>query len=166
MYDSCCRLQISLSDFDIIRRLGDGSFSTVVLAKYKADGRMYAVKIVNKSLILRNKVGTAKSRQHINLLWCIVSSLSVSIPVVGLESAACAPQYPLPFCVRRWQITFGTKGVYWTSCSTLVLHSFSSHSRCDNRNSCAAGRCLLMYDQLTLLLYSCSRQLPPTHAVK
>lgn len=50
------RLQISLSDFEILRRLGDGSFSTVVLAKYKGDGRLYAVKIVNKSLILRNKV--------------------------------------------------------------------------------------------------------------
>lgn len=54
-----CRLHISLSEFEILRRLGDGSFSTVVLAKYKEDGRLYAVKIVNKSLILRNKVRKA-----------------------------------------------------------------------------------------------------------
>lgn len=54
---SCvCRLRISVSDFDILARLGDGSFSTVVLAKYKGDGQQYAVKIVNKTLILRNKV--------------------------------------------------------------------------------------------------------------
>jgi hypothetical protein len=51
-----CRLRISVSDFDILARLGDGSFSTVVLAKYKGDGQQYAVKIVNKTLILRNKV--------------------------------------------------------------------------------------------------------------
>lgn len=51
-----CRLQVSLSDFEILRRLGDGSFSTVVLARYRRDGRLYAVKIVNKNLILRNKV--------------------------------------------------------------------------------------------------------------
>lgn len=51
-----CRLRISVADFDILERLGDGSFSTVVLARYKGDGQQYAVKIVNKTLILRNKV--------------------------------------------------------------------------------------------------------------
>lgn len=45
-----------MADFDILERLGDGSFSTVVLARYKGDGQQYAVKIVNKTLILRNKV--------------------------------------------------------------------------------------------------------------
>jgi 3-phosphoinositide dependent protein kinase-1 len=51
-----CRLRITVADFDILERLGDGSFSTVVLARYKGDGQQYAVKIVNKTLILRNKV--------------------------------------------------------------------------------------------------------------
>eukprot|EP00775_Hariotina_reticulata_P004840 gene4840-5087_t len=50
------KLQISVSDFEIMQRLGDGSFSTVVLGKYKGDGCTYAVKIVNKSLVLRNKM--------------------------------------------------------------------------------------------------------------
>lgn len=50
------RLQISIGDFDLIQRLGDGSFSTVVLGRYKGDGCCYAVKIVNKSLVLRNKM--------------------------------------------------------------------------------------------------------------
>lgn len=45
-----------MTDFDILERLGDGSFSTVVLARYKGDGQQYAVKIVNKTLVLRNKV--------------------------------------------------------------------------------------------------------------
>lgn len=57
-----CRLRISVADFDILERLGDGSFSTVVLARYKGDGQQYAVKIVNKTLILRNKVLCCEQR--------------------------------------------------------------------------------------------------------
>jgi serine/threonine protein kinase len=41
----------------VLRRLGEGSFSTVILARYRADGREYAVKMINKSLVIRNKVG-------------------------------------------------------------------------------------------------------------
>lgn len=52
-------MRISVTDFDILERLGDGSFSTVVLARYKGDGQQYAVKIVNKTLVLRNKVSKA-----------------------------------------------------------------------------------------------------------
>lgn len=50
------RLQLTVADFDVIRRLGEGSFSTVILARYKQDGREYAVKMINKNLVLRNKV--------------------------------------------------------------------------------------------------------------
>ncbi|KAF6259923.1 3-phosphoinoside dependent protein kinase [Scenedesmus sp. NREL 46B-D3] len=50
------RLQIAITDFEFIQRLGDGSFSTVVLGRYNGDGRCYAVKIVNKSVVLRNKM--------------------------------------------------------------------------------------------------------------
>lgn len=50
------RLQISVADFEIVQRLGDGSFSTVVLARYRGDGRCYALKIVNKGLVLRNRM--------------------------------------------------------------------------------------------------------------
>jgi serine/threonine protein kinase len=53
---SLCRLQISIGDFDILRRVGEGSFSTVLLARYNGDGRLYALKMINKSLVLRNKV--------------------------------------------------------------------------------------------------------------
>jgi hypothetical protein len=50
------RLQLKVADFDVIRRLGEGSFSTVILARYRADRREYAVKMISKSLVLRNKV--------------------------------------------------------------------------------------------------------------
>jgi 3-phosphoinositide dependent protein kinase-1 len=40
----------------VLKRLGEGSFSTVILARYRADARLYAVKVLNKSLIVRNKV--------------------------------------------------------------------------------------------------------------
>lgn len=44
-----------MRDFDIVGRLGDGSFSTVVLCKHRTTGASHAVKIVNKHLIMRNK---------------------------------------------------------------------------------------------------------------
>lgn len=47
---------MKISDFDIVRRLGDGSFSTVVLATLRDTGRQYAIKIINKSLIMRHKM--------------------------------------------------------------------------------------------------------------
>ncbi|GBF94960.1 3-phosphoinositide dependent kinase [Raphidocelis subcapitata] len=50
------KLQLTVADFDVLRRLGEGSFSTVILARYRADGREYAVKMINKSLVVRNKV--------------------------------------------------------------------------------------------------------------
>lgn len=50
------KLQLTVADFDVVRRLGEGSFSTVILALYRQDGREYAVKIINKSLVIRNKV--------------------------------------------------------------------------------------------------------------
>ncbi|MEW5297968.1 MAG: hypothetical protein WDW38_003738 [Sanguina aurantia] len=50
------RVSLSISDFDVIRRIGDGSYSTVILASMKSTGVQYAIKIINKHLIMRNKV--------------------------------------------------------------------------------------------------------------
>jgi serine/threonine protein kinase len=72
------RLQISITDFDFIQRLGDGSFSTVVLGRYKGDGRCYAVKIVNKSLVLRNKVCTM-CRSHVPTCMLVLQQLRDSL---------------------------------------------------------------------------------------
>lgn len=42
------RLDFKLSDFNIKRRLGEGSFSTVVLCQHRETGGLYAIKIINK----------------------------------------------------------------------------------------------------------------------
>lgn len=47
---------MTLSDFDILGRVGDGSFSTVILARLRSNGQKYAIKVVNKHLIMRNKM--------------------------------------------------------------------------------------------------------------
>ena len=45
----------SLADFDILRKLGDGSFAQVVLARHRGTNKEYALKIVDKYLVLRHK---------------------------------------------------------------------------------------------------------------
>ncbi|PNH12055.1 Polyubiquitin-A [Tetrabaena socialis] len=50
------RVALTIRDFDIIGRIGDGSFSTVFLARQKQSGKQYAIKMMNKHLIMRNKV--------------------------------------------------------------------------------------------------------------
>jgi len=53
--------QVNLADFDMIRTLGCGSFGRVKLAKYKQDGKMYAVKFMKKQEIIK-----LKQVDHIN----------------------------------------------------------------------------------------------------
>ncbi|KAG2487647.1 hypothetical protein HYH03_013785 [Edaphochlamys debaryana] len=50
------RVTLTIRDFDIVGRIGDGSFSTVFLARQKATGKQYAIKMMNKHLIMRNKM--------------------------------------------------------------------------------------------------------------
>ena len=58
------RAAFTLSDFTILRNIGDGSYSTVVLAQRKGaelvdpggDPGLYAIKIVNKHLVRRSHV--------------------------------------------------------------------------------------------------------------
>ena len=40
-----------MSDYDIIKDLGDGSYGKVVLAKSKEDGKQFAIKIIRKDLL-------------------------------------------------------------------------------------------------------------------
>ncbi len=48
-----CRVALSLADFELLRRIGDGSYSQVVLARHRATGREFALKIIDKHYILR-----------------------------------------------------------------------------------------------------------------
>jgi hypothetical protein len=91
------RLQISIADFDFIQRLGDGSFSTVVLGRYKGDGRCYAVKIVNKSLVLRNKVRLKYNSRQPDVAAAVVYQLHdhvlAAAATAAPTSAAAAQQW-------------------------------------------------------------------------
>jgi hypothetical protein len=53
-----CRASLTLSDFNILGHIGDGSLATVVLAERKAPNNFekYAIKIVNKHVVMRNKM--------------------------------------------------------------------------------------------------------------
>ena len=53
------RLSLVLSDFELLRTLGEGSVSHVVLARHRATGREYAIKIVDKHFVLRNKLAAS-----------------------------------------------------------------------------------------------------------
>ena len=49
------RVAMSLADFELVQRLGDGSFSQVVLGRHTHTEKQYAIKIIDKHLILRHK---------------------------------------------------------------------------------------------------------------
>ena len=49
--------KLKLSDFDMIRTLGTGSFGRVKYAKCKSDGKYYAVKFMKKHEIIKMKQG-------------------------------------------------------------------------------------------------------------
>jgi serine/threonine protein kinase len=48
---------MKLSDFDMVRILGSGSFGRVKFAKSKVDGQYYAVKCMKKHDIIKMKQG-------------------------------------------------------------------------------------------------------------
>jgi hypothetical protein len=156
------RLRISVADFDILQRLGDGSFSTVMLARYKGNGQQYAVKIVNKTLVLRNKVCACvcERRQLSSVrVWQGATPRGAPAGDVPPRQQAQArhlrpshtrtralshgPAVCLPCLIvacdvprNRWRSTFGTSATCWTSCTTQASRSCTSHSRCERARAC------------------------------
>lgn len=47
--------KISLKDFEIIKPIGSGGFSKVFLCRFKEDGNFYAIKLIDKEVIVKNK---------------------------------------------------------------------------------------------------------------
>lgn len=47
--------KMKLTDYDVLNTLGTGSFGRVKLAKHKASGRFYALKMLKKSDIVKSK---------------------------------------------------------------------------------------------------------------
>ena len=52
---SASKRQISVNDFELIKVIGRGGFSRVILCRKKDTGRLYAMKILKKSKIIREK---------------------------------------------------------------------------------------------------------------
>eukprot|EP01017_Pseudomicrothorax_dubius_P050046 TRINITY_DN9408_c0_g1_i4.p1 TRINITY_DN9408_c0_g1~~TRINITY_DN9408_c0_g1_i4.p1 ORF type:complete len:173 (+),score=14.82 TRINITY_DN9408_c0_g1_i4:101-619(+) len=47
--------RISIADFDILERLGNGSYSHVSLVRRKKDNRLFAMKVIDKAFIARER---------------------------------------------------------------------------------------------------------------
>lgn len=59
------KLNLAMSDFTVLSDLGDGSFSEVLHVERRADGRRYALKVMNKKFILREKKAAfVKNERH------------------------------------------------------------------------------------------------------
>jgi serine/threonine protein kinase len=46
---------ISLDSFEVIKLIGSGGFSKVFLCRYKRTGEFYAMKVIDKEVIVKNK---------------------------------------------------------------------------------------------------------------
>ena len=58
--------KVRLEDFELLKVLGRGSFGKVMLVRYKADGRKFAMKILKKkAIIARNQVEHTKAERKI-----------------------------------------------------------------------------------------------------
>ncbi|CAL4067462.1 unnamed protein product, partial [Meganyctiphanes norvegica] len=58
--------KIKPSDFEFLSVIGKGSFGRVLLAKYKSDNKIYAVKILNKKMIVkRNETAHVMSERSV-----------------------------------------------------------------------------------------------------
>ena len=47
--------KVSIDDFEILKKIGSGGFSTVFLARMKIDGKMFAIKVIDKKMMLEKE---------------------------------------------------------------------------------------------------------------
>lgn len=62
------------TDFDFLKVIGKGSYGKVLLAKHKSDGMFYAVKVLQKKSILKNK--EVPGPAHLLFLSCLQRCIS------------------------------------------------------------------------------------------
>ena len=58
------RLNLAIMDFELLRVLGEGSLSTVFLARRKATGTQYALKVIDKFYVKRHNMTDAVIRER------------------------------------------------------------------------------------------------------
>jgi serine/threonine protein kinase len=46
---------LTLDSFEVIKMIGSGGFSKVYLCRFKRDGNFYAMKVIDKDVIVKNK---------------------------------------------------------------------------------------------------------------
>lgn len=46
---------MGIEDFEILKQIGSGGFSTVFLVRNKLDNQFYAMKLIDKEMVVRNK---------------------------------------------------------------------------------------------------------------
>ena len=113
---------MSVQDFQVLGRIGEGSFSTVALVRRKGGDTQYALKIINKHLIVRNKmVEYIKSERSIldrlhhdgiaklEFTFQDVDSLCKAASKERASTAACLTAHPCgwsAFCVAHWRKLF------------------------------------------------------------
>ncbi|TXT13689.1 hypothetical protein VHUM_01056 [Vanrija humicola] len=75
-------LRIKKSDYDVLGRIGEGQFGVVDAVRCKLDGRVYAMKTVEKSMVLRagGQLGLGNER-HIHML---ATSMKTAVPAPRL----------------------------------------------------------------------------------
>uniref|UniRef100_T1IL53 Non-specific serine/threonine protein kinase n=1 Tax=Strigamia maritima TaxID=126957 RepID=T1IL53_STRMM len=62
------KLQVKPTDFDFLKVIGKGSFGKVLLAKHKSDGKIFAIKVLEKKMILkRNETRHIMSERNVLL---------------------------------------------------------------------------------------------------
>uniref|UniRef100_A0A1B6MS62 cAMP-dependent protein kinase n=1 Tax=Graphocephala atropunctata TaxID=36148 RepID=A0A1B6MS62_9HEMI len=55
MYVDKSECLIKITDFNLIKKLGSGGFGSVILAEHKQDQSLYAIKVVDKKLVIERK---------------------------------------------------------------------------------------------------------------
>jgi serine/threonine protein kinase len=54
-YFGSSQTEVNIQNFEIIKAIGSGGFSTVFLVRFKADGKFYGMKAISKAFISKNK---------------------------------------------------------------------------------------------------------------
>ena len=67
-------IEMGINDFEMLKVLGKGTFGKVMLAKQKATGDVFAIKILKKSMVCRPNISYATTSSvcvstHVHFFW-------------------------------------------------------------------------------------------------